>query len=153
MLSVLIFIIVFMAYVLCSSEKRNTPMILSYFSCMYSACFQVKVNSSEPFRFEPISEKSNCRNSETVFEFAACAVQVFWKPETSTETSISIKQYGEDICFKIQPFKTEPYAVSVKRESKWTSFQFRLQIDGYCQHYWTYHLVCKKLGIFLWYFI
>ncbi|PKU37981.1 transhypothetical protein [Limosa lapponica baueri] len=76
----------------------------------------VKVNSTEMFRFEPISEKSNCRNSETVFEFAACAVQIFWKPETSTETFISIKQYGEDICFKIQPFKTEPYTVSVKRE-------------------------------------
>lgn len=74
------------------------------------------------FRFEPISEKSNCRNSETVFEFAACAVQVFWKPETSTETFISIKQYGEDICFKIQPFKTELYTVSVNRESKSKSF-------------------------------
>lgn len=70
------------------------------------------------FRFEPISEKSNCRNSETVFEFAACAVQIFWKPETSMETFMSIKQYGEDVCFKIQPFKTEPYIVSVKRESK-----------------------------------
>lgn len=70
------------------------------------------------FRFEPISQNSNCRNSETVFEFAACAVQVFWKPETATETRVSVKQYGEDICFKIQPLKTEPYIVSVKRESK-----------------------------------
>lgn len=70
------------------------------------------------FRFEPIPEKSNCRNAETVFEFAACAVQTFWKPETSTETFMRIKQYGEDICFKIQPLETEPYTVSVKRESK-----------------------------------
>ncbi|KAM6421219.1 nuclear envelope integral membrane protein 2 [Rhynochetos jubatus] len=77
---------------------------------------QVKVNSREMFRFEPISEKTNCRNSETVFEFAACAVQIFWKPETSTETSVSVKQYGEDFCFKIHPFKTKPYTVSVERE-------------------------------------
>ncbi|NXL36075.1 NEMP2 protein, partial [Glaucidium brasilianum] len=77
---------------------------------------QIRVKSREKFRFEPISEKSNCRNSENVFEFAACAVQIFWKPETSTETFISIKQYGEDICFRIQPFKTELYTVSVKRE-------------------------------------
>ncbi|XP_009072266.1 PREDICTED: transmembrane protein 194B, partial [Acanthisitta chloris] len=77
---------------------------------------QVKVNSREKFRFEPLSEKRNCQNSETVFEFAACAVQILWKPETCTETSVSIKQYGEDICFKIQTFKTEPYTVRVKRE-------------------------------------
>ncbi|NXP76883.1 NEMP2 protein, partial [Ramphastos sulfuratus] len=77
---------------------------------------QVKVNSSETFRFEPISENSNCRHAETVFEFAACAVQIFWRPETSTETSLSIKQYGEDLCFKIEPFRTEPYTVTVKRE-------------------------------------
>ncbi|XP_026708410.1 nuclear envelope integral membrane protein 2 isoform X4 [Athene cunicularia] len=46
-------------------------------------------------------------------------LQYLWstlqKPETSTETFISIKQYGEDICFRIQPFKTELYTVSVKR--------------------------------------
>ncbi|NXL91550.1 NEMP2 protein, partial [Alectura lathami] len=77
---------------------------------------QVKINSTETFRFVPTSEKSNCRNSETVFEFAACAVQIFWQPETSTETFIKIKQYGEDICFKIQPFKKELYIVSVTRE-------------------------------------
>ncbi|NWV00983.1 NEMP2 protein, partial [Upupa epops] len=77
---------------------------------------QVKVNSSEMFRFEPISEKSSCCNSETVFEFAACSVQIFWKPETSTETSLRIKQYGEDVCFKIQPLEKELYTVSVKRE-------------------------------------
>ncbi|XP_064925933.1 nuclear envelope integral membrane protein 2 isoform X3 [Columba livia] len=73
---------------------------------------QVKVNSREMFKFEPIPEKSNCRNAETVFEFAACAVQTFWKPETSTETFMRIKQYGEDICFKIQPLETEPYTHS-----------------------------------------
>ncbi|NXW44595.1 NEMP2 protein, partial [Nyctiprogne leucopyga] len=96
----------------CYCYMQNRTIRLQY---LWST-LQIKVNSREMFRFEPISEKSNCRNSETVFEFAACAVQIFWKPETSTETFISIKQYGEDICFKIQPFKTELYTVSVKRE-------------------------------------
>ncbi|KFP25844.1 Transmembrane protein 194B, partial [Colius striatus] len=96
----------------CYCYVQNRTIHLQY---LWST-LQVNVNSREMFRFEPISEKSNCRNSETVFEFAACAVQIFWKPETSTETFISIKQYGEDICFKIQPFKTEPYTLSVKRE-------------------------------------
>nr|XP_010311877.1 PREDICTED: transmembrane protein 194B [Balearica regulorum gibbericeps] len=96
----------------CYCYVQNRTIHLQY---VWST-LQVKVNSREMFGFEPISEKSNCRNSETVFEFAACAVQILWKPETSTETFISIKQYGEDVCFKIQPFKTEPYTVSVKRE-------------------------------------
>ncbi|XP_074685703.1 nuclear envelope integral membrane protein 2 isoform X1 [Strix aluco] len=96
----------------CYCYVQNRTIHLQY---LWST-LQVKVNSREKFRFEPISEKSNCRNSETVFEFAACAVQIFQKPETSTETFISIKQYGEDICFRIQPFKTELYTVSVKRE-------------------------------------
>ncbi|XP_065494327.1 nuclear envelope integral membrane protein 2 [Caloenas nicobarica] len=96
----------------CYCYVQNRTIRLQY---VWST-LQVKVNSREMFRFEPISEKSNCRNAETVFEFAACAVQTFWKPETSTETFIRIKQYGEDICFKIQPLETEPYTVSVKRE-------------------------------------
>ncbi|XP_035754937.1 nuclear envelope integral membrane protein 2 isoform X2 [Egretta garzetta] len=96
----------------CYCYVQNRTVHLQY---IWST-IQVKVNSREMFRFEPLSERTNCRNSETFFEFAACAVQIFWKPETSTETFISTKQYGEDICFKIQPFKTEPYTVSVKRE-------------------------------------
>ncbi|KFQ78934.1 Transmembrane protein 194B, partial [Phoenicopterus ruber ruber] len=96
----------------CYCYVQNRTIHLQY---VWST-LQVKVNSREMFRFEPISEKSNCHNSETVFEFAACAVHFLWKPETSTETFISVKQYGEDICFKVQPFKTEPYTVSVKRE-------------------------------------
>ncbi|XP_061232373.1 nuclear envelope integral membrane protein 2 isoform X1 [Neopsephotus bourkii] len=96
----------------CYCYVQNRTIHLQY---VWST-LRVKVNSREMFRFEPISQNSNCRNSETVFEFAACAVQVFWKPETATETRVSIKQYGEDICFKIQPLKTEPYIVSVKRE-------------------------------------
>ncbi|XP_071418671.1 nuclear envelope integral membrane protein 2 isoform X2 [Pithys albifrons albifrons] len=96
----------------CYCYVQNRTIRLQY---LWST-LQVKVNSREKFRFEHISEKSNCQNSETVFEFALCAVQVFWKPETCTETSVSIKQYGEDVCFKIQPFKNEPYAVRVKRE-------------------------------------
>ncbi|NXI49376.1 NEMP2 protein, partial [Chloroceryle aenea] len=96
----------------CYCYVQNRTIHLQY---IWST-LQVKVASKETFRFEPISGKSNCRNSETVFEFAACAVQILWKPETSTETFISIKQYGEDICFRIEPFKSEPYTVSVKRE-------------------------------------
>ncbi|KAM9549130.1 nuclear envelope integral membrane protein 2 isoform 1-T1 [Guaruba guarouba] len=96
----------------CYCYVQNRTIHLQY---VWST-LQVKVNSREMFRFEPISQKSNCRNSETVFEFAACAVQVFWKPETATETRVSVKQYGEDICFKIQPLKTELYIISVKRE-------------------------------------
>lgn len=130
-----------------SSQKPT--VILSCFSVHSVLCFQIKVNSRERFRFEPISEKNNCQNSETVFEFVACAVQILWKPETCTETFLSIKQYGEDICFKIQPFKTEPYVVRVKRESKYQIFEFRLQMAWYCQCYWMYHLFCKKLGTFL----
>ncbi|NXI42227.1 NEMP2 protein, partial [Galbula dea] len=97
----------------CYCYVQNRTVRLQY---VWST-LQVEVKSTEMFRFEPLSEASNCRNSETVFEFAACAVQIFWKPQTSRETSISIKEYGEDICFKIQPFsKTKPYTVSVKRE-------------------------------------
>ncbi|KAM6333132.1 nuclear envelope integral membrane protein 2 [Podargus strigoides] len=96
----------------CYCYVQNRTIRLQY---VWST-LQVKVHSRETFMFEPISEKNNCQNSETVFEFAACAVQIFWKPETSRETFINIKQYGEDICFKIQPFKTETYTVSVKRE-------------------------------------
>ncbi|NWR70682.1 NEMP2 protein, partial [Centropus unirufus] len=96
----------------CYCYVQNRTIRLQY---VWST-LQVKIHSREVFTFEPIAQKSNCRNSETVLEFAVCAVQIFWKPETSTETSISLKQYGEDICFKIQPFKTEPYTVSVKRE-------------------------------------
>ncbi|NXS51615.1 NEMP2 protein, partial [Brachypteracias leptosomus] len=77
---------------------------------------QVKINSRETFRFEPLAQKSDCRNAETVFEFAACAVRGFHKPETARETLLRLQQYGEDICFKIQPFRTEPYTVSVERE-------------------------------------
>ncbi|KFP74572.1 Transmembrane protein 194B, partial [Apaloderma vittatum] len=95
----------------CYCYVQNRTIRLQY---VWST-LQVRVNSREMFRFEPVSEESNCRNSETVFEFAACAIQIFWKPETSTETSIWMKQYGEDICFVIRPFKTEPYTVSVKR--------------------------------------
>ncbi|NWW42183.1 NEMP2 protein, partial [Pedionomus torquatus] len=96
----------------CYCYVQNRTIHLQY---VWST-LQVKVNSTEMFSFEPISEKSHCRNSETVFEFAACAVQIFRKPEISTETFISIQQYGEDICFKIQPLKTKLYTVSVKRE-------------------------------------
>eukprot|EP00075_Anas_platyrhynchos_P027488 XP_027316741.1 nuclear envelope integral membrane protein 2 isoform X1 [Anas platyrhynchos] len=96
----------------CYCYVQNRTLHLQY---IWSTV-EVKINSTETFRFVPTSEKSNCRNSETVFEFAACAVQIFWKPETSTETFLKIKQYGEDICFKIQPFEKELYIVSVKRE-------------------------------------
>ncbi|XP_008936275.1 PREDICTED: transmembrane protein 194B, partial [Merops nubicus] len=96
----------------CYCYVQNRTIHLQY---IWST-IQVKVNSREIFRFEPISQKSHCRNSETVFEFAACAVQIFWKPETSRETFLSVKQYGEDVCFKIEPFKTELYTVSVERE-------------------------------------
>ncbi|XP_064371171.1 nuclear envelope integral membrane protein 2 isoform X3 [Dromaius novaehollandiae] len=96
----------------CYCYVQNRTMRLQY---VWSTV-QIKVNSTETFKFVPISDKSNCRNSETVFEFAACAVRIFWQSETSTETFINLKQYGEDICFKIQPFKKEPYIVSVKQK-------------------------------------
>ncbi|NXY89317.1 NEMP2 protein, partial [Alcedo cyanopectus] len=96
----------------CYCYVQNRTIHLQY---IWST-LQVRVNSREIFRFEPISEQRNCGNSETVLEFAACVVQIFWKTETSTETFLSIKQYGKDVCFRIEPFKTEPYTVSVKRE-------------------------------------
>ncbi|NXA41946.1 NEMP2 protein, partial [Eudromia elegans] len=96
----------------CYCYVQNRTMHLQY---VWSSV-QIKVNSTETFRFMPISDKINCRNSETVFEFAACAVRIFWQSETSTEMFINIKQYGEDICFKIQPFKKEPYVVSLKQK-------------------------------------
>ncbi|NWS76560.1 NEMP2 protein, partial [Crotophaga sulcirostris] len=86
-----------------------------HLQCIWST-LQVKISSRETFVFEPIAQKSNRGSSEAFFEFAACALEIFRKPEKSTETFRSIKQYGEDICFKIQPFKTEPYTVSVERE-------------------------------------
>ncbi|XP_077641273.1 nuclear envelope integral membrane protein 2 isoform X1 [Lonchura striata] len=96
----------------CYCYVQNRTIHLQY---LWST-IQIKVTSREKFQFEPISEKKTCQNSETVFEFVACAVQILWKPETCTETFLSIKQYGEDVCFKIQPFKIEPYVVRVKRE-------------------------------------
>ncbi|NXK65832.1 NEMP2 protein, partial [Sylvietta virens] len=62
----------------CYCYVQNRTIHLQY---LWST-LQIKVSSREKFRFEPISEKNNCRNSETVFEFAACAVQILWKPET-----------------------------------------------------------------------
>ncbi|XP_071603919.1 nuclear envelope integral membrane protein 2 [Heliangelus exortis] len=96
----------------CFCYVHNRTIDLKY---LWST-LQVKITSREMFRFEPISEKSNCRNAETVFEFAACALRIFWKPETTTETSISIKAYGAYTCFKIQPLKAQPYTLSVKQE-------------------------------------
>ncbi|XP_048808511.1 nuclear envelope integral membrane protein 2 isoform X1 [Lagopus muta] len=96
----------------CFCYVQNRIMHLQY---IWST-LQVKINSTKTFRFVPTPEKSNCQNSETVFEFAACAVQIFWQPETSTETLLKVKQYGEDFCFRIQPFKEELYTVSITRE-------------------------------------
>lgn len=79
---------------------------------------QVKINSTEMFQFVPISEESNCQNSENVFAFAKCVVQSFWQSETFKETNININQYGEKMCFRIQPLKNTSYAVSVERNSK-----------------------------------
>ncbi|XP_019409994.1 PREDICTED: nuclear envelope integral membrane protein 2 isoform X1 [Crocodylus porosus] len=95
----------------CYCYVQNRRMDFKY---IWSA-IQVKINSTEMFEFVPISEESNCQNSENVFAFAKCVVQSFWQSETFKETNINIIQYGEKMCFRIQPLKNTSYAVSVER--------------------------------------
>ncbi|XP_038278328.1 nuclear envelope integral membrane protein 2 isoform X1 [Dermochelys coriacea] len=95
----------------CYCYMQNGTMHLKY---IWSA-LQVKINSTEIFKFVPISAESNCRNSETVFAFFKCVVQIIWQSEASKETVININQYGENMCFTVQPYKKVPYTVSIQR--------------------------------------
>ncbi|XP_030435820.1 nuclear envelope integral membrane protein 2 isoform X2 [Gopherus evgoodei] len=95
----------------CYCYMQNGTMNLKY---IWSA-LQVKINSTEMFKFVPISAESNCHNSETIFAFFKCVVQIIWRSEASKETVININQYGENVCFTVQPYKKVPYTVSVQR--------------------------------------
>ncbi|KAM9122950.1 nuclear envelope integral membrane protein 2 isoform 3-T4 [Pangshura tecta] len=95
----------------CYCYIQNGTMNLKY---IWSA-LQVKINSTEMFKFEPISAESNCHNSETIFAFFKCVVQIIWQSEAAKEMVININQYGENVCFTVQPYKKVPYTVSVQR--------------------------------------
>ncbi|CAM2100245.1 nuclear envelope integral membrane protein 2 isoform X1 [Caretta caretta] len=95
----------------CYCFMQNGTKHLKY---IWSA-LQVKINSTEMFKFVPISAESNCHNSETVFAFFKCVVQIIWQSEVSKEMVININQYGENMCFRVQPYKKVPYTVSVQR--------------------------------------
>ncbi|XP_050772333.1 nuclear envelope integral membrane protein 2 isoform X3 [Gopherus flavomarginatus] len=95
----------------CYCYMQNGTMNLKY---IWSA-LQVKINSTEMFKFVPISAESNCHNSETIFAFFKCVVQIIWQSEASKEAVININQYGENVCFTVQPYKKVPYTVSVQR--------------------------------------
>ncbi|XP_053900361.1 nuclear envelope integral membrane protein 2 isoform X1 [Malaclemys terrapin pileata] len=95
----------------CYCYMQNGTMHLKY---IWSA-LQVKINSTEMFKFVPITAESNCHNSETIFAFFKCIVQIIWQSEASKETVININQYGENVCFTVQPYKKVPYTVSVQR--------------------------------------
>ncbi|XP_032619211.1 nuclear envelope integral membrane protein 2 isoform X2 [Chelonoidis abingdonii] len=95
----------------CYCYMQNGTMNLKY---IWSA-LQVKINSTEMFKYVPISAESNCHNSETIFAFFKCVVQIVWQSEASKETVININQYGENVCFTVQPYKKVPYTVSVQR--------------------------------------
>ncbi|CAM4537009.1 nuclear envelope integral membrane protein 2 isoform X1 [Lepidochelys kempii] len=95
----------------CYCFMQNGTKHLKY---VWSA-LQVKINSTEMFKFVPISAESNCHNSETVFAFFKCVVQIIWQSEVSKEMVININQYGENMCFRVQPYKKVPYTVSVQR--------------------------------------
>ncbi|XP_043380719.1 nuclear envelope integral membrane protein 2 [Chelonia mydas] len=95
----------------CYCYMQNGTKHLKY---IWSA-LQVKINSTEMFKFVPISAESNCHNSETVFAFFKCVIQIIWQSEASKETVININQYGENMCFRVQPYKKVPYTVSVQR--------------------------------------
>ncbi|XP_077686198.1 nuclear envelope integral membrane protein 2 isoform X2 [Eretmochelys imbricata] len=95
----------------CYCFMQNGTKHLKY---IWSA-LQVKINSTEMFKFVPISAESNCHNSETVFAFFKCVVQIIWQSEVSREMVININQHGENMCFRVQPYKKVPYTVSVQR--------------------------------------
>ncbi|XP_067405119.1 nuclear envelope integral membrane protein 2 isoform X2 [Emydura macquarii macquarii] len=95
----------------CYCYMQNRTMHLIY---IWSA-IQVKINSTEMFKLVPILDEINCHNSESVFAFVKCAVQIIWQSEASKETVININQYGENVCFRIQPYKNVSYTVSVQR--------------------------------------
>uniref|UniRef100_A0A674IAU6 Nuclear envelope integral membrane protein 2 n=1 Tax=Terrapene triunguis TaxID=2587831 RepID=A0A674IAU6_9SAUR len=95
----------------CYCYMQNGTMHLKY---IWSA-LQVKINSTEMFKFVPITAESNCHNSETIFAFFKCIGQIIWQSEASKETVININQYGENMCFTVQPYKKVPYTVSVQR--------------------------------------
>uniref|UniRef100_A0A8C8VK61 Nuclear envelope integral membrane protein 2 n=1 Tax=Pelusios castaneus TaxID=367368 RepID=A0A8C8VK61_9SAUR len=95
----------------CYCYMHNGTMHLKY---IWSA-IQVKINSTETFKLVPILDESNCHNSETAVAFVKCAVQTIWQSETAKETVININQYGENVCFRVQPYRNVPYIVSVQQ--------------------------------------
>ncbi|XP_074856787.1 nuclear envelope integral membrane protein 2 isoform X2 [Carettochelys insculpta] len=90
---------------------QNETMHLKY---IWSS-IQVKINSTEMFKFAPFLAESNCHNSETVIAFFKCVVQIAWQSEASKEVVININQYGENVCFTVQPYEKALYTVSVRR--------------------------------------
>uniref|UniRef100_A0A8D0HFH9 Uncharacterized protein n=1 Tax=Sphenodon punctatus TaxID=8508 RepID=A0A8D0HFH9_SPHPU len=96
---------------ICYCYGQNGTIYLKY---IWST-IQVKINSTEMFKLVPLSDERNCHNSETIFAFFKCIVQIIWQSEVSKESALTVSQYGEQMCFSVQPTTKAPYIVSVKR--------------------------------------
>nr|XP_056717537.1 nuclear envelope integral membrane protein 2 [Euleptes europaea] len=76
---------------------------------------QVKINSTGTFRVASIPEESHCQSAETLFAFLKCVVQNIWQSGTSNETVVTVAQYGERTCFRVQPENNGPYTMDVQQ--------------------------------------
>ncbi|XP_062974367.1 nuclear envelope integral membrane protein 2 [Elgaria multicarinata webbii] len=75
------------------------------------SAIQVKINSTEMFGVVSITEEQNCQNSENLFAFLKCLINNIWQSGMSNEITISVDQYGDKTCFRVQPRNKVPYTV------------------------------------------
>ncbi|XP_061464198.1 nuclear envelope integral membrane protein 2 isoform X6 [Rhineura floridana] len=73
---------------------------------------QVKINSTEMFKVMSIPEEHNCQNYEHLFAFLKCLINSIWQSDVSNETIISVGQYGDKTCFRVQPRNNVLYTVT-----------------------------------------
>nr|XP_003217477.2 PREDICTED: nuclear envelope integral membrane protein 2 isoform X1 [Anolis carolinensis] len=76
---------------------------------------QVNISSTEMLEVVSVPEEHNCQRSENLFAFFKCLVNNIWKPGISKEVIMSLDQYGDKTCFKVQPLQKVSYTVSAQQ--------------------------------------
>ncbi|KAL8183755.1 UNVERIFIED_CONTAM: hypothetical protein K2H54_050793 [Gekko kuhli] len=76
---------------------------------------QVNINSTRTFKVVSIPEESHCQSAETLLAFFKCLVRNIWQSGASNETVVTVAQYGERTCFRVQPEHQAPYAMNVQQ--------------------------------------
>nr|XP_060636562.1 nuclear envelope integral membrane protein 2 [Anolis sagrei ordinatus] len=76
---------------------------------------QVKINSTEMLEVVSVPGEHGCQRSENLFAFLKCLVNSIWKPGVSKQVIISLDQYGDETCFKVQPLQKVSYTVSAQQ--------------------------------------